>query len=245
MENFHNQLILPNIGEFLGSLFFAFLSCFIGEYQKSLGYPIFISISLFISRSIVQHCTPAHFNPAITLLQCIRQRISPILATSFIICQFFGLLFGVTFFRCLVSQTEFNDDIVFFDLSTENSKINRLQAFFLEVSLTLVLLHSFSQGNRDSSNFSSENFTFSASWGLIQLISMPFYGFSSNFTFLCVNFLTSCIFSPTTTPSFSLIYLNFFAMILAVFLAWLVDWLTSPKSPNTLQNGQTSDNKLV
>uniref|UniRef100_A0A1I7TFQ3 Sulfate_transp domain-containing protein n=1 Tax=Caenorhabditis tropicalis TaxID=1561998 RepID=A0A1I7TFQ3_9PELO len=128
---FYNILLLPNFGEVVGSVIFSFLACFAGQYQRSndLVYPFLCGFSLYISRSLVGHLTPAHLNPAVTLLQWLRNEIPLVLAVTFCFDQLLGCLLGVTLFRSLVTQTEFNDYIVMYEIVSVEGirKINRLQ----------------------------------------------------------------------------------------------------------------------
>ncbi|CAP37852.2 Protein CBR-AQP-12 [Caenorhabditis briggsae] len=192
IARFHNLLIRPNIGEFLGAFFFSFLACFAGQCQRSNGliYPFLSAFSLYISRSLVLPLTPAHLNPAVTFLHWLRNEVPLAIAVTFCLVQLVGFLFGVSLFRSLVSQTEFNDYVVMYEIVAVDGvrKINRLQGF-------------------------------------IQFVSYPLYGFTSNITLLLVTSTVSYIFSPLTTPSFLLLYLNVFASLIAALAAWCLDLL--------------------
>ncbi|EFO88810.1 CRE-AQP-12 protein [Caenorhabditis remanei] len=220
IAKFYNLMLRPNIGELLGSFFFSFLACFAGQYQRSndLVYPFLSGFSLYISRSLVGHLTPAHLNPAVTFLHWLRNEIPLVLAVSFCFVQLIGFLFGVSLFRSLVTQTEFNDYIVMYEIVAVEGirKINRLQAFLLEVVLSIIFFTSHSLEDRQES-------TVAAAWGFIQFVSYPLYGFTSNVTLLLVTSTVSYVFSPLTTPSFLLLYLNVFASLIAVLLTWCLD----------------------
>ncbi|CAE18006.1 AQuaPorin or aquaglyceroporin related [Caenorhabditis elegans] len=224
-SQFHNLLIRPNIGEFLGAVIFSFLACFAGQYQRSndLVYPFLSAFSLYIARCLVSHLTPAHLNPAISLLQWLRNEIPLVLLITFCFVQLIGFLFGVTLFRALVTQTEFNDYIVMYEIVAVDGtrKINRLQAFLLEVVLSMIFFMANALEDRQEP-------TVAATWGFIQFVSYPLYGFTSNISLLLVTSTVSYIFSPLTTPSFLLLYLNVFASLLAVMLAWCIDIISRP-----------------
>ncbi|PIC47549.1 hypothetical protein B9Z55_006868 [Caenorhabditis nigoni] len=222
IARFHNLLIRPNIGEFLGAFFFSFLACFAGQYQRSndLIYPFLSAFSLYISRSLVLPLTPAHLNPAVTFLHWLRNEVPLAIAVTFCLVQLIGFLFGVSLFRSLVTQTEFNDYVVMYEIVAVDGvrKINRLQAFLLEVVLSMIFYLAHSLGDRQET-------TVAASWGFIQFVSYPLYGFTSNITLLLVTSTVSYIFSPLTTPSFLLLYLNVFASLIAALAAWCLDLL--------------------
>ncbi|EGT44512.1 CBN-AQP-12 protein [Caenorhabditis brenneri] len=234
---FFNLLILPNFGEFMGSFIFSFLACFAGQYQRSndLVYPFLSGFSLYIARNLVANLTPAHLNPAVTLLQWFRNEIPLVLAFTFCLDQLIGFLLGVTLFRTLVTQTEFNDYIVMYEIVAVEGvrKINRLQAFLLEVFLSMIYFMAHSLEERQDS-------TVAAAWGFIQLVSYPLYGFTSNVTLLLVTSTVSYIFSPSTTPSFLLLYLNVFASLAAVLMAWCVDIASRPSAPESEDKKSTN-----
>nr|pir hypothetical protein Y57A10A.o - Caenorhabditis elegans [Caenorhabditis elegans] len=333
-SQFHNLLIRPNIGEFLGAVIFSFLdktlnfshfsvsylaevhffriiiiyciSCFAGQYQRSndLVYPFLSAFSLYIARCLVSHLTPAHLNPAISLLQWLRNEIPLVLLITFCFVQLIGFLFGVTLFRALVTQTEFNDYIVMYEIVAVDGtrKINRLQAFLLEVVLSMIFFMANALEDRQEPTVAAtwqiretgdllknENFRqignlpnmkvsgkfgkpticrkskfpanrqiaendhfqqngnlpkmkisgkfgklpelkISGKRGFIQFVSYPLYGFTSNISLLLVTSTVSYIFSPLTTPSFLLLYLNVFASLLAVMLAWCIDIIFKKKT---------------
>ncbi|CAI2324470.1 unnamed protein product [Caenorhabditis sp. 36 PRJEB53466] len=237
---FHNLLIRPNIGEFLGSFFFSFTACFAGQHQRSndVTYPILCALSLYISRSLVAHLTPAHLNPAVTLLQWLRNEVPLVLAFTFVFVQFIGFLFGVTLFRALVTQTEFNDYIVMYEIVAVDGirKINRLQAFLLEIVLSLLFFMTYQLERR-------QELPVAASWGFIQFVSYPLFGFTSNTSLLLVTSTVSYIFSPLTTPSFLLLYLNVFASLIAVLLSWVIDLATRPTT--YLASSELSDKNKI
>ncbi|CAB3405512.1 unnamed protein product [Caenorhabditis bovis] len=188
--DFHNSLIRPNIGELIGSFLFAFLGCFAGQHPhiKEFTYPIFTALSLYISRALVLHATPAYFNPAVTIVQCVRREIPIALAISFIVVQLFAFFAAITIFRCLTDQSVVNDNLILYDLVEDMGirRVSRLQ-------------------------------------GLIQYISFPLYGFSSNISLLFASSIISLIFSPTTTPSVILLYLNVFNALVSVVLTVSID----------------------
>ncbi|KAF1766701.1 hypothetical protein GCK72_006659 [Caenorhabditis remanei] len=172
IAKFYNLMLRPNIGELLGSFFFSFLACFAGQYQRSndLVYPFLSGFSLYISRSLVGHLTPAHLNPAVTFLHWLRNEIPLVLAVSFCFVQLIGFLFGVSLFRSLVTQTEFNDYIVMYEIVAVEGirKINRLQAFLLEVVLSIIFFTSHSLEDRQES-------TVAAAWNFAASIEHSTY----------------------------------------------------------------------
>ncbi|CAB3405511.1 unnamed protein product [Caenorhabditis bovis] len=218
--DFHNSLIRPNIGELIGSFLFAFLGCFAGQHPhiKEFTYPIFTALSLYISRALVLHATPAYFNPAVTIVQCVRREIPIALAISFIVVQLFAFFAAITIFRCLTDQSVVNDNLILYDLVEDMGirRVSRLQAFLIEMALSIVFYSSFRlKKNKEA--------IIALSWGLIQYISFPLYGFSSNISLLFASSIISLIFSPTTTPSVILLYLNVFNALVSVVLTVSID----------------------